>query len=71
VTWPRRFGCAILAAIVFSVALYLMVIGGTSDCGSDDPCLPDWERVLLFFGSPIVAMLLVSWVGYRLGKRDF
>jgi hypothetical protein len=48
-----------------------MVIGATADCISDNPCMPNWQRALLFFGSPIVAMLLVSFVGYRLGKRDF
>jgi len=71
VTWPARLGCAAFAIIVFAAAFYLMVVGATADCISDDLCLPDWERALLFFGSPILAMLLVSFVGYRLGRRDF
>ena len=70
-TWPSRIGCTAFAIVVFSFALYLMMIGATADCMSDDPCLPDWQRASLFFGSPLVAMLVVSWVGYRLGKRDF
>ena len=70
-TWPRRLGCTVFAVVTFAIAFYLMVMGATADCISDNPCLPDWERALLFFGSPIIAMLLVSFVGYRLGKRDF
>jgi hypothetical protein len=64
-------GCGAFAILVFAVALYLMTLGATADCISDNPCLPDWQRGLLFFGSPFIAMLLVSFVGYRLGKRDF
>jgi hypothetical protein len=62
VTWRRRFGCAAFAIIAFATAFYLMVIGATADCISDNPCMPNWQRALLFFGSPIVAMLLVSFV---------
>jgi hypothetical protein len=71
VTWRARFGCTAFAIIVFGFALYLMMIGATADCVSENPCLPNWQRAVLFFGSPIVAMLIVSLVGYRLGKRDF
>jgi hypothetical protein len=60
-----------LAIIVLGLAIYLKMIGATADCVSENPCLPSWQRALLFFGSPIAAMLLVSLAGYRLGKRDF
>jgi hypothetical protein len=71
VTWRGRLGCFSFAIFAFGVGFYSMIIGATADCVSDDPCLPNWQRALLFFGSPIAAMLLVSLVGYRLGKRDF
>jgi hypothetical protein len=70
-TWRARLGCTVFAIIISGFALYLMIIGATADCVSENPCVPNWQRDLLFFGSPIVAMLLVSSVGYRLGKRDF
>ena len=70
-TWQARLGCGTFAITILGLAVYLMMIGATADCVSENPCLPDWQRALLFFGSSIAAMLLVSLAGYRLGKRDF
>ncbi len=56
-TIPQRFGCvAYVVASGFIVAI-CMLNAALGDCISENECISETTRAVMFYGSPLVALL--------------
>lgn len=55
-SWGQKLGCFAYFVLSSVVVLFLAGMAVLGDCASEG-CLPDWQRLLLWPGSMIVAIM--------------
>ena len=53
----QKLGCAIYAAIGGLISFYMMVGAALGDCTSENECISEATRAVMFYGTPLLTLV--------------
>ncbi|WP_370188775.1 hypothetical protein [Qipengyuania sp.] len=55
-TVPQKLSCAAYAVFGGLISFYLMVGAALADCTSENDCISEATRAIMFFGAPLLTL---------------